>query len=74
MLIQLDLFDHKTESDILRDELKLMHASNDKLRKSLYSRHTEQAKKCREIEERLAIIERHICKVNKLEEVINENR
>lgn len=71
MLIQLDLFDTKTESDILREELKAMQDSNEKLRKSLYSRHTSQVKKILDLEERLALIERHICYKNSLERAID---
>lgn len=71
MLIQLDLFETKSESDILREELSTMQASNDKLRKSLYSRHGDLAKRCISLEERLAVIEKYICK-NKLDEIIRQ--
>jgi predicted metallo-beta-lactamase superfamily hydrolase len=62
MLIQLDLFEDKNETDILRDQITIVKESNDKVRKSLFARHGELAKKYIEIHQRLEILERNICR------------
>lgn len=62
MLIQLDLFETHTETDILQEEISLLKKSQDKLRKALFARHGELAKKYVEIHDRLEILERYICK------------
>lgn len=61
MAIQLEFFEEKTESDILREEIMNIRNSNDKVRKSLFARHGELAKKYMELQERMNIIERNIC-------------
>ena len=48
--------------DCLKDDVKLVKESNDKVRKSMFARHGELAKKYTEIHERLQILERNICK------------
>ncbi len=62
MLIQLELFDKKTEIDLLQDEIKEMRKSQDKVRKSLFAKHGELANKYLEIYNKLEIIEKNICK------------
>lgn len=62
MLIQLDLFEEVTESDMLRQEIFKVRETTDKTRKSLFARHGELAKKYMDLQERLAILEHHICK------------
>jgi len=60
-MIQLDFFQSHDELDILRDEIKFVKESNDKVRKGMFARHNELAKMMMNISERLEIIERHIC-------------
>ncbi len=62
MLIQLELFDTLSETDILKEEVSLLKKSQDKLRKALFARHGELAKRYVEIHERMEILERYICK------------
>ena len=62
MAIQLTFFDEHTEERILELEMKKLAASQDKLRKALFARHGELAKKYVEMHNRLEILERNICK------------
>lgn len=62
MLIQLELFDIRSETDILQEEISELKKSQDKLRKALFARHGELAKKYLEIHNRLEILEMNICK------------
>ena len=62
MLIQLELFDIRSETDILQEEIGELKKSQDKLRKGLFARHGELAKKYLEIHNRLEILEMNICK------------
>jgi len=62
MAIQLTFFDEPTEERILELEMKKLAASQDKLRKALFARHGELAKKYVEMHNRLEILERNICK------------
>lgn len=62
-MIQLDFFsEEKTEYDYIREELGEVRQSSDKVRKSLFARHAELARKYMELHERMQIIERNICK------------
>jgi len=62
MLIQLDLFETKTDMEHLQDEIDALKKSNDKLRKGLFARHGELAKKYLEINDRINVIEINLCK------------
>lgn len=62
MLIQLELFEEKSEIDILQDQISELRKSQDKVRKSLFAKHGELAKKYLEIYDRLEIIEKNICR------------
>jgi len=61
MLVQLQLFESPSEIDILENQVEELRKNQDKLRKALFARHGELAKKYLEIHDRLEIIERHIC-------------
>lgn len=61
MAIQLEFFEEKTEHDCMMEEISHIRESNDKVRKSLFARHGELAKKYMELQERMTIIERNIC-------------
>ena len=62
MACQLEFFtEKKTELDFLRDDVKEVKESSDKIRKSLFARHGELARKYAELHERMQIIERNIC-------------
>jgi hypothetical protein len=63
MAIQLNFFEeNKSEVDYLKEEIYEVRESNDKVRKSLFARHAELAKKYLELHERMQIIERNICR------------
>lgn len=66
MAIQLDFFvEQKSELDYIRDDLEHVRQSNDKVRKSIFARHSELGHKYMELHERMQIIERNICQGNK---------
>lgn len=61
-MIQLDFFtDTKTEVECLREDIENIRDSNDRVRKSLFARHNELARKYLELHERFEILERNIC-------------
>lgn len=62
MLIQLELFEEKSDVEVLCDQVNDLRKSQDKLRKALFARHGDLAKKYLEINDRLEIIERNICR------------
>ncbi len=61
-MIQLDFFQPLSEIEILREEIRQVRASNDKVRKSLFARHGELSKLYIETKMRLDILEMNICK------------
>jgi hypothetical protein len=64
-MIQLELFvDRKSEIDYLKDDVKNVRQSSDKVRKSLFARHGDLARKYAELSERMEILERNICRGN----------
>lgn len=63
MSIQLDLFlPQKTIVDCIQEDLKTVKTSNDKVRKSMFASHNELKKKYIDLNERMEIIERNICR------------
>jgi len=64
--IQLDFFQTEEESEIdcLHQELEKMRQSNDKIRKALFARNGELVKMYMDVNDRLSIIEKNICKGN----------
>jgi hypothetical protein len=62
MAAQLEFFaPEKTELDFIRSDVKEVKESNDKVRKSMFARHGELARKYAELHERMQILERNIC-------------
>lgn len=63
MACQLEFFPpfEKSEVDCLKDDLKFIKESNDKVRKSMFAKHGELLKKYLELQDRLQILERYIC-------------
>ena len=61
MLIQLDLFE-QDEQILMRKEIHKVKESCDKTRRGMFARHNELAKLWIEMDHRLNIIERYICK------------
>lgn len=63
-LIQLDFFKTPEESEMeaLRGEIERLNKSLDKQRKALFARSNEVGKMCYEMNARLEIIERNICR------------
>lgn len=60
-VIQLEFFaEDSTES--LKEEVRKLKESNDKIRKSLFAKHGELAKNYFELNDRMSFIERHICR------------
>jgi hypothetical protein len=63
-IYQLDFFKTEEESEIeaLRKEIAAVKTSSDKVRRSLFARNGELTKIVIDLQERLAVIERNICK------------
>jgi hypothetical protein len=63
-LIQLDIFEDENEFrfNAMKQEIHAIRVSSDKVRKGTYANINEIRKLCRDIDQRLAIIEKHICK------------
>lgn len=59
-MIQLDFFDNG-DTLLLKEEIKKLRESNDKVRKSLFARHSELTKSYFELVARLEILERYVC-------------
>ncbi len=63
VMYQMDFFTpEKSEIDCLKDHVKIVKESTDKVRKSLFARHGELARKYIELHDRLQIIEKNICR------------
>jgi len=63
MLLQLDFFQtEQTELDCIKSEIRLVKESSEKVRRGIFARHGELAKKYLELHERMEIIERNICR------------
>lgn len=62
MLIQLDLFQEKTQVDILEEKVSILEKSMDKQRKALFAKHGALCKQYMELHERFEILERVLCK------------
>ena len=62
--IQLDFFESEAESELraIREACERDHDTLDRVRKSLYARDGKQDYRLTLLEERLAILESHICK------------
>jgi len=62
MAIQLDFFrESGSEIELMHEEVTKVKNSTDKMRKSLFAKHGELAKKYADLENRLNILERNIC-------------
>lgn len=63
MSCQLEFFvDEPSELDLIKCHVKEVRESNDKVRKSMFARHGELARKYAELHERMEILERNICR------------
>ena len=63
MAVQLEFFqEEKSDLEYLRDEVYGVKDSNDKVRKSIFAKYGELAKKYIELHQRMEIIERNICR------------
>jgi hypothetical protein len=63
MSCQLEFFEIP-EIEVLRNDVRFVKESSDKVRKSLFARHGELARKYMELHERLQILEKNICTNN----------
>lgn len=61
-MIQLDFFHEYSEAEITQMQVKELKKSQDKMRKALFARHGELAKCYCNLQARMEIIERNICK------------
>ncbi len=59
-MIQLDFF-ADDDISVLKAEVKRLKESNEKVRKSLFAKHSELAKNYLELLCRMEILEKHIC-------------
>ena len=62
MILQLDFFNEMNEIEDLHVRIKDLEKSMEILRKGLFARHGELAKKYLEINDRLNVLEFNICK------------
>lgn len=64
MAYQLQFFDEedKTELDYIREDMKCVKESGENVRRGIFARHNELARKYCELSERMQIIERNICR------------
>jgi hypothetical protein len=62
-MIQLDFFENKLDDiEVFRLEIEEIKKSSDKVRKGLYGSQNELKKLCNELNSRMDIIERYICR------------
>jgi hypothetical protein len=63
-IVQLDFFKTAEESEIeaLRKQIAAVKASSDKVRRGMFARHGDLTKIVLDLQERLAVIERNICR------------
>jgi hypothetical protein len=62
MACQIEFFPtEKSEIECLRSDIQTVKESNDKVRKGIFARHGELARKYIELNERMQILERNIC-------------
>lgn len=59
-MIQLDFFDNE-DTHLLREEIRKLRESNERVRKSLFAKHGELSRNYFELLSRLEILERNIC-------------
>ncbi len=62
MLIQLDLFQEKSQIDILEEKVSMLEKSLEKQRKALFARHGLLCKQYLELNDRFNVLERALCK------------
>lgn len=55
------VIEEKTDIELLKENVLEVKESSDKVRKSLFARHSDLLRKYTELSERLQIIERNIC-------------
>lgn len=61
-MAQLDFFVEYSETELLSMDFEELKKSHDKLRKALFARHGDLARKYCDLQERMDIIERNICR------------
>ena len=61
-MIQLDFFEEDTDIKEVKERVKNVESSSDRVRKALFARHGELAKICLDLMNRLDILEQNICK------------
>jgi hypothetical protein len=62
MAYQLKFFEEeKTELEYIREDMKCVKESSEKVRRGVFARHNKLARQYVELSERLQIIERNIC-------------
>lgn len=66
LAIQLDLFRSSEECEIIamRAEIKRIEESTGKVRRGIYAKHGELAKRQMELESRMQVIERGLCRID----------
>lgn len=63
-IFQLDMFlsEEQSEIDSLRERIDAVDTSTGKVRRSLFAKNGEMSKKMNDLEERMVILERYICR------------
>jgi len=62
MLVQLDLFHEFSDIELLEEKFRLLEKSTDKVRKSLFAKHSALSKQYLELNDRFNVLERALCK------------
>ncbi len=62
MSLQLEFFKSYSEVEVLQMQLAEARKAQEKMRRALFARHGELAKKYVELHDRMDVIERNICK------------
>lgn len=55
------VFEEKSDLDYIRDDMKSIKESSDKVRKGIFAKHNELMRKYLELHERMQILEKNIC-------------
>jgi len=71
-MIQLDFFESPEQSEMkdMRDKIRGIHQSTEKVRKALFAKHGEVYKLVMDIDSRLQAIERGLCKSQSLQHIL----
>lgn len=62
MIVQLDLFSVRSETEILQEQVNMLEKAMDRQRKALFAKQGDLARRYSDLQARMEIIEHNICK------------